>query len=70
MIRVTVWYENVQESGEFREDLFSGAPEEMKENMKKWLPKSAEEIKKVYPKGVMGTVVNIWRNARISRLPL
>lgn len=56
MIRVTVWYENVQESGEFREDLFAGAPEEMKENMKKWLPKSAEEIKKVYPKGVMGTV--------------
>lgn len=56
MIRVTVWYENVQESGEFRENLFAGAPEEMKENMKKWLPKSAEEIKKVYPKGVMGTV--------------
>ena len=53
MIRVTVWYENVQESGEFREDLFAGAPEEMKENMKNWLPKCAEEIKKVYPKGVM-----------------
>ena len=57
MIRVTIWYEYVQESGELPESFLpAGTPEEHRENFRKFIANSAAAIKKVYPKGVMGTV--------------
>ena len=57
MIRVTVWYEYVQEAGEFNEEFL---PKDMsveeKARLKKRVADVAAKIKEVYPKGVMGTV--------------
>lgn len=57
MIRVTIWYEYVQESGILREELFPGEmSEEQKAGFSEYLEKSAVKIKEVYPKGLMGTL--------------
>lgn len=57
MIRVTVWYEYVQEAGEFNEEFL---PKDMsveeKARLKKRVADVAAKIKEVYTKGVMGTV--------------
>lgn len=57
MIRVTIWYEYVQESGELRgEFLPKDITEEEKAGFQEFVANTAERIKKVYPKGVMGTI--------------
>lgn len=57
MIRVTIWYEYIQESGEMPEAFLpKGLSEEQKAGFRDMLAHSAEAIRAVYPRGVMGTV--------------
>lgn len=57
MIRVTVWYEYVQEAEKIPEEFLpAGISEEKKAEMQQGQARSAAAIKAVYPKGVMGTV--------------
>lgn len=57
MIRVTIWYEKIQEAGAVPEDFFPGqADEEARKGFQEFITRSSQEIKEVYPKGVMGTV--------------
>lgn len=57
MIRVTVWYEYVQEAEKIPEEFLpTGISEEQKDEMQKGQARSSAAIKAVYPKGVMGTV--------------
>ena len=58
MIRVTVWYECIQESGELRDEFLpADISAEDKAGFQEFVTKSAAEIKAVYPNGVMGPVV-------------
>lgn len=57
MIRVTIWYEYVQESGELRDEFLpADMPEEHKAGFREFVEKVSKEIREVYPKGLMGTV--------------
>lgn len=59
MIRVTVWYEYVQESGELREEFLpKGVPSEHIAGFQEFVKRSAEKIHEVYSLGVMGTVAD------------
>lgn len=58
MIRVTVWGEYVQESGELRKELLpSGdfSPEQM-EGFQNFVAETSKKIKEVYPLGITGTI--------------
>lgn len=57
MIRVTIWYEYVQESGELRREFLpQELPESDYENFKKYVAEGARKIKEVYPLGLTGTL--------------
>lgn len=56
MIRVTVWYEYVQEAGEFNEEFLQRHVCRREGQIEKRVADVAAKIKEVYPKGVMGTV--------------
>lgn len=60
MIRVTVWYEYVQECGELNDLVFpvDKMTEEEKAKLSQDLAEGARMIKEVYPNGVMGTLVD------------
>ncbi len=62
MIHVTVWYEAVEERGEFRPEF---APPEMDAEMLKRMPElaaqSAANVKKAYPNGLMWTLCDYLR---------
>ena len=68
MIRVTVWYEYVQEAGEFNEEFL---PKDMsveeKARLKKRVADVAAKIKEVYPKGVMELWQSIWNRVKICK---
>lgn len=57
MINVTVWYEAVEEKGEFRDD-FAGPDmtAEQLEQMREFVKKSAVEVKAAYPEGLLNTL--------------
>ncbi len=55
MIRVTIWYEMVQEAGRLPEEALPKDAKE-REELLTHMAKGAEAIKAVYPKGVMGTL--------------
>lgn len=59
MIKVTVWNEYVQESGELREDLLpaGGIPAEHLAGFRSFVEESSRKIRAVYPMGVTGAVV-------------
>ncbi len=57
MIRVTIWYEYVQESGELREEFLpKDMSKEQKAGFQEFVKNISERIRSVYPHGVMGTV--------------
>ena len=58
MIRVTVWGEYVQESGELREEFLppGGIPQERKAEFQHFVEETAKKIKEVYPLGITGTI--------------
>ncbi len=57
MIRVTVWYEYVQEAGELRDDMpLPWITEENRAECQAFLAETSRRIKEVYPSGVMGTI--------------
>ncbi len=59
MIRVTVWYEAVEERGELRRDLApANIPEEEFQKMTKWLEASSKAVKETYPKGLLKTLAD------------
>ena len=58
MIRVTVWSEYVQESGELREEFMPDTmSEEAKEGLRGYVAAGVDKIKEVYPDGIMGALV-------------
>ena len=57
MIRLTIWYENVQEKGILDKNIFQESfPEEEEKKFAGFLAKTAEEMKKVYPDGLGKTL--------------
>lgn len=56
MIRVTLWYEYVQERGEIARELYSGGTEEGYLALCRHLKENAEKIREVYPDGLMNTL--------------
>ena len=62
MIRVTVWYENVQESGIFPEGMRKDMPAENAARFQGFLEESSRRIRAQYPDGVMGTLAEYLEN--------
>ncbi len=57
MIRVTIWYEYVQESGELKEEFLpEDMTKEQKQGFQEFVKNISERIRSVYPQGVMGTI--------------
>ncbi len=56
MIRVTVWYEYTQESGEFTPEMKEKIPADRMESLMNWLPERSKEIRRQYPNGLMETL--------------
>ena len=57
MIRVTVWYEAVEEKGEFRPEFAPpDLPAEFQEKMAEFAAQSAANVKKAYPNGLLCTL--------------
>lgn len=57
MIRLTIWYENVQEKGILDKALFTGTRSEQDEkNFEDFLKQSSDSIKKIYPEGLGETL--------------
>lgn len=61
MIRVTIWYEAVQEQGMLPQGAEVNYSEETLSHFREWLPKSAERIRAAYPEGVMETLARYLR---------
>lgn len=61
MIRVTIWYEYVQEAGYVTPELEAALPEEWKARMHEWLPQNSERIRRAYPNGLMETLAKYLR---------
>ena len=62
MIRVTIWYENVQESGVLPEELRAGRSQEDAEHFSRFLEENCVRVRSQYPSGVMGTLADYLRN--------
>lgn len=60
MIRITIWNENIQERGDYK---MFGMPEDNAEG-RAWLEKGVQEIAKVHPNGIHGTLA-----AYLSQFP-
>lgn len=59
MIRLTIWYENIQERGVLDKNIFQNSfTAEEEKNFSEYLAHSAEEIKKAYPDGLGQTLKN------------
>lgn len=57
MINVTVWYEAVEEKGEFRPEFAPpGVPEDAYEKMREFVEGSAPKVKEAYPEGLLNTL--------------
>ena len=56
MIRVTIWYEKLQECGDTRREFFPDWPEDIFQRFKKYFEENAVQMKELYPKGLMGTI--------------
>ena len=61
MIRVTIWYEYMQEAGYLPEELKEKLPDDWRAHIEEWLPKDSQEIKHAYPNGVMETLAKALR---------
>lgn len=69
MIRVTLWYEYAQESGELRREFVRpGISDEDFANFSAALRQSAERIRAVYPAGLMGTIADFLRRDQELRV--
>ena len=61
MIRVTIWYEYVQESGQMTPEFEAQVPEGQLEGFRQWIPESTKKIRRQYPDGLMETLAKYLR---------
>lgn len=64
MIRVTLWYENVQEEGIASAAMTESASEEERERILRDLKEGSERIRRQYPDGLMGTIAGALRKEK------